>query len=362
MSDHRELGRRVWTPPGAAFKMASPEPQDSDADTIIIVDDGDSHDEQEEVPVVENDDPRLGGPWGPIRLFLDAHLDDVNRCVSWCVELGIIRDLRTCRVHRRPMDLKKRSGWSCLIWYCGKCDKRRSVLENSIFSELHSDLGTNLLLALSFAKGYSYEVTRDACCYDGGPRVTNRTIAGAFNRFRARLRLMASSNSAPWIGGPGVVVQIDECKLGRSKYDRGRRSVAERCWVFGMVDANGELHLELVPNRSKETLVTILRRVVKRGSIIHSDEWKGYSGLALHGFIHFTVNHSQEFIHEYEEGLVHTQRIESTWRHLRRMFTPGGRRLRSFEDYLVEFMWRRKCSIKAIDPFRDFLRCIKINQ
>jgi hypothetical protein len=36
------------------------------------------------------------------------------------------------------------------------------------------------------------------------------------------------------IGGPNLVVQIDECKILRQKFHRGR--VVEGNWILGMID------------------------------------------------------------------------------------------------------------------------------
>ena len=37
-------------------------------------------------------------------------------------------------------------------------------------------------------------------------------------------------------GGPGLVVEIDECKIGRRRYHRGR--IVEGNWILGMIDRN----------------------------------------------------------------------------------------------------------------------------
>ena len=37
-------------------------------------------------------------------------------------------------------------------------------------------------------------------------------------------------------GGPNHVVQIDECKIGRQKFHKGR--VVEGNWILGMIDMN----------------------------------------------------------------------------------------------------------------------------
>ncbi|KCZ78735.1 hypothetical protein H311_00226 [Anncaliia algerae PRA109] len=36
------------------------------------------------------------------------------------------------------------------------------------------------------------------------------------------------------IGGPGIIVEIDESKFGRRKYHRGHK--VEGVWVLGMVE------------------------------------------------------------------------------------------------------------------------------
>ncbi len=62
------------------------------------------------------------------------------------------------------------------------------------------------------------------------------------------------------IGGPGVVVQIDESVIARRKYNRGH-AVKER-WVFdGVCPTSGRGFLELVPDRSAPTLLPLVEKV-----------------------------------------------------------------------------------------------------
>jgi len=36
-----------------------------------------------------------------------------------------------------------------------------------------------------------------------------------------------------YIGGDGFIVEVDECKIGRRKYERGR--IVEGSWIFGII-------------------------------------------------------------------------------------------------------------------------------
>lgn len=116
------------------------------------------------------------------------------------------------------------------------------------------------------------------------------------------------------IGGPGIVVEIDETKFGRRKYNRGH--VVEGIWVLGMVERTADRRLVLIPveKRDRNTLLALIKRHVAPGSIIHTDLWRGYTNLSKH-FVHNTVNHSKWFVDE-ETG-IHTNTIEGNWSYVK---------------------------------------------
>jgi hypothetical protein len=118
--------------------------------------------------------------------------------------------------------------------------------------------------------------------------------------------------------------------------DARRRNYGERVdgpWIVGMIDANRQIRLFFVRDRSANTIIPLIRSVVKPGivkelnnsntistiiscligSIIHTDGWAAYGGLGrdtwddgLPGYQHSVVNHSQEFV---SESGAHTQSI-----------------------------------------------------
>ena len=51
-----------------------------------------------------------------------------------------------------------------------------------------------------------------------------------FHEFRENIDLMLEEHHHK-IGGPGVIVQIDECHFGKLKYNRGHK--VDGVWVLG---------------------------------------------------------------------------------------------------------------------------------
>ncbi|WUR03191.1 DDE-TNP-IS1595 domain-containing protein [Vairimorpha necatrix] len=113
------------------------------------------------------------------------------------------------------------------------------------------------------------------------------------------------------IGGPGIIVEIDESKFGKVKYHKGHR--VDGVWVFGMVERTTQRKIVMIPvdNRRADTLEEIIKNYVHRESIIHSDCFKSYSKLKDIFAEHKTVNHSIEFVNNINS--CHTNTIEGNW-------------------------------------------------
>jgi len=93
------------------------------------------------------------------------------------------------------------------------------------------------------------------------------------------------------LGGVGEIVEIDECKVGRRKYERGR--IIEGSWILGMIHRGNPANyqLEICPNnkRDKDTLLVLIQKHVTPGTEIHTNCWKGYIDLEQYGYVHKIV-------------------------------------------------------------------------
>lgn len=160
------------------------------------------------------------------------------------------------------------------------------------------------------------------------------------------------------IGGPGLVVEIDESVFTRRKYNVGR--ILPQRWVFGGVcRETGECFLVEVPNRSAATLLDVIKQRIKLGTTIMSDCWKAYKTDELNaaGYEHLKVNHTYNFI-DPETG-ASTQKVERMWGSAKwRNKRHRGTATHHLESYLCEFMFRQEMKSAGEDCYEAILHKI----
>ncbi len=147
-------------------------------------------------------------------------------------------------------------------------------------------------------------------------------------------------------------VEVDESyfganrKKGKAKKKRGRGTTKQP--VFGILERNGRVYTEIIPNCSKKTLQGIIKGKVDPTTIINSDSWSGYSGLVNEGFKkHFKVNHSKD---EFSKGNgVHINGIESFWSFSKRRLSKFNGVKVNFGRHLKECEWRWKKSVSELE-------------
>ena len=159
------------------------------------------------------------------------------------------------------------------------------------------------------------------------------------------------------IGGQGIVVEIDETKLGKRKYNRGHH--VEGVWVLVGIERTPEGRFFLTPieKRDQETSLKNIYDHVHEGSIIYTDCWPGYNGLSgCLGFEHSTVNHSQAFKSPINGACTNT--AEGLNNGLKMKIMPRNRAKEGIEEHLSEYIWRELYKNNLFDSFISALRDI----
>lgn len=165
------------------------------------------------------------------------------------------------------------------------------------------------------------------------------------------------------MGGSGKVVEIDEAKIGKRKHNRGR--IIQGQWVFGGYErGSGRIFIVPVKDRSEATLMTEIHRHILPETTIYSDSWRAYNSISQHNYIHFSVNHSENFVDPVSG--CHTQNIERVWRDMRGAIPRYGINDKHFKCYLAEFLFKRiypfEKRIEAFFRIMSEIYCINNNE
>ena len=107
----------------------------------------------------------------------------------------------------------------------------------------------------------------------------------------------------------GGEIELDESYFGgRRKGNRGR-GAAGKVPVFGILERDGLVHVNVVPNVTAETLLGLTVKKVRRGSVVYTDKFKSYDSLMFCGYRHLKVDHGKYF----SSGKVYINGMEGFW-------------------------------------------------
>ncbi len=176
------------------------------------------------------------------------------------------------RIHRH-VDPKRKST---------RIDFELSGAKNSFFGGTKMGIPKVLVLTYCWVHEYNYRQTTDIChsiLENEEARLSSETIADWFSYLRevSAFILEKIYNNSGQIGGPGRIVQLDETKFGKRKYNRGKR--VEGSWILGMIEIDaeetnyeGEFRLEICPDnkRDAETLIPLIQKNIAPGTTIYS--------------------------------------------------------------------------------------------
>ena len=103
--------------------------------------------------------------------------------------------------------------------------------------------------------------------------ISRKSVIQIFAFLREIFSKQIIDNPSP-LGGPGRIVQINECLFRhKPKYHRGRHPRAD-AWVFGMVDTSttpSRGYMELDSDKRAASLLPIIQRNVLQGIIFRCD-------------------------------------------------------------------------------------------
>lgn len=196
---------------------------------------------------------------------------------------------------------------------CGDCRQRFSIKVGTIFHDTKLPLRKWFMaiwLITNHKKGIaSTTLARDL-------KITQKSAWHVLHRLRHAAR--TQSFNAP-LDGP---VEGDETYVGGKEKNKhagkripGSQGGANKSVVLGVLERGGELRAEVIQDTSAKTVQGVIRKNVKPGNVVITDEHRSYKGLG-NDYLHVSVNHSKgQYV---VEKLIHTNGIESVWAILKR--------------------------------------------
>ena len=200
-----------------------------------------------------------------------------------------------------------------LTWTCLECRKQFSVKVGTIFEDSPVSLSkwlTAMWMMGNCKNGVSsYEIGRAL-------RVTQKTAWFMNQRIRHAMHTGSINKMSGTIEADETFIGGAARNMHRSKREakiHGRGPLGKQI-VFGLLERNtGRVHLEHVETRRKGDLTPVVRKHVRRGSEVMTDELLSYDGLDSE-YAHKVINHAAKYV----DGTVHTNRMENFWSLLKR--------------------------------------------
>lgn len=152
------------------------------------------------------------------------------------------------------------------------------------------------------------------------------------------------------------IVEVDETYLGGQKKNKRKKQLIKeelegkeskrgfgttKQPVFAILARSGKVYAKLVNDVEAKDLIPIIEKRVKKESIICSDTWRAYTGLATRGYVHRTVKHNEKEYVDKNNKSNHINGLEGFFGYLKRQLASrGGIRKSKLPLYLSEYVWR----------------------
>ena len=135
----------------------------------------------------------------------------------------------------------------------------------------------------------------------------------------------------------GGEVEMDESYFGGRRKGKRGRGAANKVPVFGILERNGVVKVEVIKNVTAETLLNMTVKTVRRGSIVYTDKFRGYDSLMFCGYRHIKINHQKIFA----SGKVYINGVEGFWSYAKeRLIKFHGISKEKFPLYIKEMEFR----------------------
>lgn len=200
------------------------------------------------------------------------------------------------------------------LWQCKACRYQYSVKKGSIFEDSPIPL-TQWLPAIWLIANCKNGISSHELARSIG--VCQKSAWHMLQRIRLAMQTGSFEKYSDKFDG---AVEVDETYIGgRARYKAAVKSGEKKgprtgkTAVVGFYERGGHVHLTVIDSIKREPLQSQVRKHVKPGTTVYTDELKSYAGLDQH-YAHKVINHAEKYV----DGLIHTNGLENFWSLLKR--------------------------------------------
>ncbi|XP_067137839.1 uncharacterized protein [Centruroides vittatus] len=231
----------------------------------------------------------------------------IDKGFKFAVSLGLQHIEEVCKNCSNSCQIFYRHDRDSCVMRCKKCRRNSSAFEGTFKGKCGK---------ISWSRIFSFiwhYIALECSSTTSGIAVgiSNKAAVDWSNHIRFIMLVALHNMTSFKIGGPKKTVEIDETVICKRKYEKGRKLKSTKWVVGGICREDKSCFICQVNDRSEITLNWIISKFVNSGSLVLTDEWKGYNNIDdLEGveIEHRTVNHSENFVNRRTED--HTQNIE----------------------------------------------------
>jgi transposase len=266
---------------------------------------------------------------------------------------GGVTECAKCRVERKHHRVTGRTAYAC-----GYCGTQIYPLAGTIFEK------STTSLRLWFYSAYLMGSTRCGISAKQIQRETGVTYKTAWRMFKQIRSLMSDGD----LELEGPTVEIDESYFGGvRKYGHGRpmRGDKKKTPIVAIVQRGGKVVARVIPDVTGASLLAAVRKHVKPGSTIYTDELKSYQGISnMRGkdgkparYWHRAIRHADGV---YARGPIHTNSVEGFWSLVKRGIGGVYHSVspKYLQTYLDEYCFRYNRRHEGNQQFRAILQRI----
>ncbi|XP_027222622.2 uncharacterized protein [Penaeus vannamei] len=244
-------------------------------------------------------------------------------------------------------------------WYCGAtrkihhrkklCHYKVSDYKGSLLSGVKMEPYKVICFANHWlSKQWDYETLKQCLGL-------SEATGSVWQRYFAEVTEHWVDNQEP-IGGPGVVVDIDETLFGKMKHEEGKSQ--SQIWVFGGIERDSKNYfIAPLEEPLTENLMSLILKYILPGTVIVSNRWNAYSPISDHDYVHQVINHSGD-VTDKENAKAHTQSVELLFRDVQEWTVKPGNRPQFYKQYLARLLFQQQHTHSNINHyfFREVAR------